>query len=202
MLDVFILIKTKYNFRVNLLFLCLISSQSEVLAQKKQPNTLVYAQIDSMAYYDQLYRKERLKFKSNTEYLSKTPASVQDSFWKETAYYDSLNFIKYVEILKIYGFIEKSKKYKSAFFELMLTHYISHREVAILEPLLLEELMANRMSAKLYAEWYDRYLLESCNKPQLYGEYLSIHPCVVDLTVSNEARKKIGLKPLKNNYCK
>ena len=171
-------------------------------AQKRELNTIVYAQIDSMAYYDQLHRKEMLKFKSYAEYLSKTPASVRDSLWKETEYYDSLNFIKYVEILKIYGFIEKSKRYKSAFFELMLTHYISHREVAILKPLLLEELKANRMSAKLYAEWYDRYLIQSCKKPQLYGEYLSIDPCVGDLTVCNEARKKIGLRPLRKNYCK
>ncbi len=75
---------------LSLIFVSIIGN-----AQKKVPNLNLYKQIDSMAYYDQLHRKERLKYKSYNQYLSKVPASIRDSIWKRIEYYDSINFIKY-----------------------------------------------------------------------------------------------------------
>ena len=60
-----------------------------------------------------------------------------------------------------------------------------------------------RMPPLDYAKWYDRYLLQTCGKKRLYGEYAQINkfPCVEDINLTNEARKKIGLKPIKKSVC-
>jgi hypothetical protein len=182
-----------YIISIGMIFPC------QLLAQKLANDSL-RNKINEMVIRDQEHRKIVLgpelwkKFKSQ-------PQSYQDSMHILMQRADSVNFIEYVEILKNYGFVDENEFHGMS---LMLLHFISHKEVAVLEPLLYKEVIAGRMPPLVYARWYDRYLLQVCKKRRLYGEYFrdGKFPCVDDLETTNAARKKIGLSPFKKSKCK
>jgi hypothetical protein len=186
---------------VDVKYIFIVLFFSKALIAQKPVDDSVINQLKNMANRDQEHRKIVLgpelwkKFKSQ-------PQSYQDSMHVLMQRADSINFIEYIKVVKEYGFID-SKKCRECIMGTMILHFISHEEVAVLEPLLYQEVISGRMPGLLYAQWYDRYLLGVCNKRELYGEYGRIgkFPCVDNLEETNEARKKIGLPPFKKSKC-
>ena len=166
---------------------------------QKPINDSIRNKIKFMGKRDQEYRKLMLGPEKWKEFLSQ-PKTYQDSIWKFIKIADSLNFYEYISIIKEYGYVNE-RKYSDMGY--MILHFISHEEVKILEPLVYKEVLAGRMPGYIYAQWYDRYLLQICKKKVLYGEYGQTNkfPCVDDLNATNEARLKIGLKPIKKSKC-
>ena len=167
---------------------------------QKPINDSIRNKIKLMGKRDQEYRKLMLGPEKWKEFRAQ-PKPYQDSIWKFIKTADSSNFYEYISIIKDYGYINE-RKYQDMGY--MILHFISHDEVKILEPLLFNEVISGRMPGFIYAQWYDRYLMQICKKKVLYGEYGQTNkfPCVDDLKATNKARLKIGLKHIKKSKCK
>ena len=123
-----------------------------------------------------------------------------DSLWVIQKKIDIKNRDQLLDIITKFGFpsVKRTKSYTTNY---ILLHFLSEEDFKILNPVFLNEIEKGNMPGKVYASWFDRILFVS-GEPQLYGEYISKYPCVENLTKTNEARKKIGLKKLKENKCK
>lgn len=125
---------------------------------------------------------------------------------------DSINLIKLVTIIEKYGFLSKqllgNAKINYLWIEgkpaekvlpSITIHLCSEKEFNQLLPLFKKEVELGNFPPLNYAQWYDR-CMQTQNKKQLYGEYIS-NPCVENLEITNQEREKIGLKKLKKNNC-
>lgn len=123
-----------------------------------------------------------------------------DSLLKLQNDLDSLNKIKFLGIVKKYGY-PSFKRTGNSFSGLITIHMVGKKEFDELLPIFKQELHKRNMPANEFAAWYDRCQL-NMNKQQLYGEYNSEYPCVANLVITNQERKKIGLKKIKKNKCR
>ena len=125
---------------------------------------------------------------------------ISDSLWNIQNRLDSLNAIKFIEIINKYGYpsYKRTKSYTSSTISL---HLIGKLYFDRLLPLFTSEQQKGNMPSDEFARWFDRNNLVS-GKKQLFGEYNSKYPCVDNIIETNSERKKIGLKPLKKNNCK
>lgn len=123
-----------------------------------------------------------------------------DSLWKLQNKLDSINAIKFIEIIAKYGYpsYKRTKSYASSSLSL---HLIGNLYFDKLLPIFKKELEIKNMPPNEYARWFDRNNLIS-KKQQLYGAYHAKYPCVESIEKTNIERKKIGLKPIKKNKCR
>jgi hypothetical protein len=153
--------------------------------------------LDSLKKLPEDVMLDRMKKVMNSEIgFSK---AIDDSIWKLQAKLDSLNKIKFLAIIDKYGY-PSEKRIGSYVSSTLVLHFVGEKEFASLLPVFQRELEKKNMSAHEYASWYDRCRLV-IGKKQLYGEYGQNYRCVENLAITNIERKKIGLKPLKNNFC-
>ncbi|MEO1653350.1 MAG: hypothetical protein AAFU64_07380 [Bacteroidota bacterium] len=135
---------------------------------------------------------------------------VRDSLWALQHQLDLANHLQYRGILRTYGFIPKKVLGKIHYIQiLLLMHPPAAWDVqAYLDSyitLLRPEVEAGRMPAKVYAQFYDDIKVKILKEMQLYGAIQrfdhksnSIQPPIIEnLAKSNQARKAIGLEPLK-----
>jgi hypothetical protein len=113
---------------------------------------------------------------------------------------DSLNKIKFINIIDKYGY-PSYRRIGSNGSNVLSIHYTSPKDFQDLLPVFQEQLAKDNMPVREYASWYDRCQL-FMGKKQLYGEYDSKYPCVENLKITNNERKKIGLKKLEENNCR
>lgn len=125
---------------------------------------------------------------------------IADSIWKLQNEIDSLNRLKFVEIVLKYGY-PSFKRTGSSASGYITIHLVGEKEFNNLLTIFKNELLKGNMPATEYAAWHDRCQI-FMNKKQFYGEYDQKYPCVADLNNSNIERKKIGLKKLKHNNCR
>lgn len=174
--------------------------------------------LDEMGVQDQKYRWKIMyhtKSISKIDSINKLPIDeikkiLQSNKENAPRWVDSLSTLQWeidiqnkkqlLEIINLYGFPSR-KRVKSWTTDWLLLHFTSSKELEELNPIFLKELEKGNLPPKIYASWYDRILFDKGNS-QLYGEYIRKYPCVENLVETNKARKKIGLKKLKNNTCK
>ena len=125
---------------------------------------------------------------------------VADSIWKLQNKIDSINRLRFIEIVLKYGY-PSFKRIGSSAGGLITIHLVGEEDFNNLLTIFKNELLKGNMPATDYAAWYDRCQIFMKRK-QFYGEYDQKYPCVVDLNMTNIERKKIGLKRLKNNNCR
>lgn len=135
---------------------------------------------------------------------------VRDSLWVLQHQLDLANHLQYRGILRTYGFIPKEVLGEIHYMQiLLLMHPPASWDIQeyldSYVTLLLPEVEAGRMPAKVYAQFYDNINVKILKKMQLYGaierfdrKSNSIQPPIIEsLSKSNQARKAIGLAPLK-----
>ena len=195
-----------------------------VYGQKLDKSTriLLKSKMDSISVDDQKYRLQlmlgeldkhkldslnKLPFNSFWDRVNKVgrkevgfSRQISDSLWNIQNRLDSLNAIKFIEIINKYGYpsYKRTKSYTSSTISL---HLIGKLYFDRLLPLFTSEQQKGNMPSDEFARWFDRNNLVS-GKKQLFGEYNSKYPCVDNIIETNSERKKIGLKPLKKNNCK
>lgn len=176
-------------------------NSSKIYSQKLVDDS-VFLRLDRMYLRDQNQRQIMLGEKKWKAFKN-LPQAEQDSIWKIIKESDSVNWVEFLDILKNYGYISKGPNGKPTIFGTILLHNIKEKRIKEIDSILLHEIKMGRMPPLDYAKWYDRYLLQTCGKKRLYGEYAQINkfPCVEDINLTNEARKKIGLKPIKKSVC-
>lgn len=180
--------------KLPLIIICLFSF---LWVESQEVPDFVKRELDTMLYYDLLVRKQNMFGEKAWIAFNKKPKYFKDSIKQKIRFYDSINFDKLVRLLDNYGYTD----YRNII-GLLLLHSISHKEVAILKSILDKVNPKTKSFGEDYGSWYDRYLLQVCKKPQLYGEYNHKYPCVESLDMTNKERNRIGLKPLKRNRCK
>ena len=202
----------------------LLSFFTIVYGQKLDKSTriLLKSKMDSISVDDQKYRLQlmlgeldkhkldslnKLPFNSFWDRVNKVgrkevgfSRQISDSLWNIQNRLDSLNAIKFIEIINKYGYpsYKRTKSYTSSTISL---HLIGKLYFDRLLPLFTSEQQKGNMPSDEFARWFDRNNLVS-GKKQLFGEYNSKYPCVDNIIETNSERKKIGLKPLKKNNCK
>lgn len=125
---------------------------------------------------------------------------VADSIWKLQNEIDSINRLRFIEIVLKYGY-PSFKRTGSSASKYINIHLVGEEDFNNLHTIFKSELLKGNMPATEYATWFDRCQIIMKRK-QFYGEYDQKYPCVEDLKVTNNERKKIGLKRLKNNNCR
>ena len=125
---------------------------------------------------------------------------VKDSLWALQNKLDSLNEVRFIKVIQVYGY-PSFRRIGSKNASILLTHLTDKIRFNRYHDLLKMELEKGNLPPSEYASWYDRCQLTMKNQ-QLYGEYDKIYPCVENLTLTNYERKKIGLKKLKVNNCR
>ena len=125
---------------------------------------------------------------------------VADSIWRLQNEIDSINRLKFIEIVLKYGYPSFQRTRSSASGYITI-HLVGEEDFCNLLTIFKSELLKGNMPATVYAAWYDRCQI-FMNSKQFFGEYDQNYPCVADLIVTNNERKKIGLKRLKNNNCR
>jgi hypothetical protein len=113
---------------------------------------------------------------------------------------DSINRLRFIEIVLKFGY-PSFKRTGSSASGIITIHLVSESDFNNFLTLFKSELLKGNMPATEFAAWYDRCQI-FMNRKQFYGEYDQEYPCVADLNVTNNERKKIGLKRLKNNNCR
>lgn len=207
------------------------AEKSLVTVDSTFKNTILKQKMDSIFERDQRYRKlTASELLENERYMDSLEEALPpaefaktvmklannvseksaDSLMKLQKPLDKLNQGKFLQIMKEYGYPNANLFYQDSDstgkiqYVAQLTGYILHllgdENFNNLKPLFFKEVKNGKMPANHYAVWYDRNLYVM-GKKQFYGEYNSAFPCVEDLTVTNNARKEIGLEPLKNNNC-
>jgi hypothetical protein len=151
--------------------------------------------LDSLKKLPDTVKWNRIKKVFNGEIVFKSA----DSIWKLQNKIDSINILKFVEIINKYGY-PSYKRIRSSTSEYLSLHMASSKEFDLYIQIFKEQLLKGNMPPNEFATWYDRCQL-SMKKKQLYGEYDKRNPCLEDLLFTNSERKKIGLKKLKSNNC-
>lgn len=135
---------------------------------------------------------------------------VSDSLWRLQHQLDFENHLLLRGMLNAYGYLPKSiLKDKHYIQVLLLLHPPKDWDVRLYQKtyseLFLREVKEGRMSAKSFANFYDNMQAKILREPQLYGtnqqfdpETNSILPPMIkSIEETNNARKEIGLPPLK-----
>jgi len=123
---------------------------------------------------------------------------------------DSINLIEVVDIIKTYGYPSKERLgVKGDRFYPVFLHPHRGLDIKVYQEtifnLLLPEVKAQRMEAKMLATFYDNMNAKILGTSQLYGTNKKINretfqilpPVIADIKLTNEARKELGLDPLK-----
>jgi hypothetical protein len=125
---------------------------------------------------------------------------VRDSLFDLQNIIDYQNKEQFIAIIKQFGYPSK-KRVKSQSSSYLILHFTQPEDFDYFFPIFTSELLKGNMPPKEFASWYDRCQL-FMHKKKLYGEYDNRYPCVEDLNKTNQARKNIGLKPIRKNKCK
>lgn len=193
-----------------------IISEIEDIAQSDQK----YRRIISLGTFDKKTierNKELSETASLEDYLAfkktvkKTLTKAQeDSLWNLQHKLDFENYMKFKSLVHLYGYPSEDRLGVKAdnLFTILLHPPIEIEPKKYLNEMskfLLLEVRSNRMPAKLYATFYDNIKAKILKEPQLYGtnqtfnpKTMSIgNPIISDIKKTNNARKKIGLRKLK-----
>lgn len=166
-----------------LLFLALNTSAQNLTHSKKKE---LKKELKSMEENDQRYRKLMIE----------SPEMNNDSIWSLQSSLDSINKIKFIEIITHYGYPSRKNIGYEASIGLIL-HFTTEEDFKNLKELFKAELDKGNMLPEYYAWWYDR-CLRNMNKPIYYGQYTNKKEfCGDEWTTFNEHRKEIGLVALK-----
>lgn len=128
---------------------------------------------------------------------------VSDSLWNLQSQIDFENISKLEEIIKKFGWPSNSRLDDKISAEVLLFHTPTNK-VAAMESLLITEVKEQRMDPKQFAMFIDNIRLKHKQK-QLYGTNTEFSrelmkempPAIDDIAITNNARRKIGLEPLK-----
>ena len=140
------------------------------------------------------------------------PKATEDSLWALQHELDIQNHVSFVEIVKKYGYpsSERLGIEQDRLFPILLhppTNIEIPEFIKNMQALLLPEVKCGRMPARMYASFYDNMKAKILNEPQLYGTGKTFDsktmtmgpPKIENIEKTNEARKEIGLDPLKAN---
>lgn len=178
-------------------------------------------QLDTLLVMDQKYRSMIMYGELNKHKIDSIEKLPKDTFWEHVKQaregeigiskkakdsllvlqnsLDTLVMNKLEAIILKYGYPSYNRT-RFLNTNIFVLHLIGELNFKRFYPLFNIELAKGNMPPEDYAMWYDRNQL-GLNKKQLYGEYNSACPCVEDLDVTNIARLKIGLRPLRKNTC-
>ncbi len=183
---------------------------------------LLKAQLQSMLKNDQKYRLlisygtlrqetiDSIKNLSNDEQMKykmgnkkKLAKNVSDSLWTIQNNIDLENILALENIVIKYGWPSDNRLGEKISAEVFLFHTPT-TNVEALETLLLKEVKDKRMDPKLYGMFVDNMRLKH-GKSQLYGTNIEFSselmkempPTVDNIENTNNARREIGLNPLK-----
>ncbi len=213
------------GIRLNFFMLFILFLVNDISAQKinKTEKDSLRIVLDKMKEQDQRYRwqvmlaetdenkldslKNKISFENRMKRLNdvaagkiKLDSGINRLLRKEIERLDSLNFIKFYQITKKYGY-PSYKRTGSTAVDVLTIHFVDSVHFSLLFSLFENELKKGNMNSVDYAQWYDRSMLH-VGKKQLYGEYNKEYPCVENIEQTNIARKKIGLKKIKTNNCR
>lgn len=168
----------------------------------------IIASIDAM--YDSLGMEAMFAYQKSLNL--KLDPGIEDSLWQLQHQIDLQNHLMLRGIIETYGYLPEEIFGKDAviqFIVLMHPPKDWDTEIYLKEytDLLLPEVKAGRMTAKIFAQFYDDIKCKILKQPQLYGTIKKFNrstgtaspPLIQNLEASNQARLAIGLPPLKEN---
>ena len=151
-----------------------------------------------------------------TQTIEKTLEKEQiDSLWELQHKLDYQNYNGFKEIIDEYGYPSKERLNvkKDKLFPILLHPPIEigpQKFLDEMEEVLLPEVREKRMKAESFALFVDNIKAKILNEPQLYGTTKSFNPATMsaglpeieNIEKTNNARKTIGLEPLKEGEYK
>lgn len=177
-----------------LLFLSLIAFSNQLFAQDKltfREKFIIRKELKQMLKNDQKYREE-IAYGN----LSKTEV---DSLWVLQNREDSLNRIKFKQIIDKYGYPSIDRVGTQISYVLVL-HFTRQSDFDYLKESFKQELDNKTMPPIEYAKWYDRSQLINGREVK-FGAYGDKKFCGDELGKVNQCRLEIGLEILQNE-CK